>query len=49
MDTTLKVRIDSDVKNKAVYTIKSKGKNLSEVVREMLQEYADEFDKKNSK
>ena len=39
--------IDEIKKSKAVFVLKTKGKNLSEAVREMVDKLADEFDKMN--
>ena len=37
--TQMMVRIDSDLKNKVNHLAKSEGKSVSEVVRELLEEY----------
>ena len=37
--------VDKDVKLKASFVLKTKGKDLSTAVREMLDEYAKEYDK----
>ena len=49
MDSYIKVLIDGDTKRKAGFVLKSKGKNISEAVREFLDEYVKEFDKKYGK
>ena len=36
--------VDSDVKRKAIFVLKSKGKNLTDMVNEQLEKYAKEFD-----
>lgn len=47
MDELISVRVNTEMKNKAVYVLKCKGKNLSQAVREVIEEYAKEFDKKS--
>lgn len=37
--------VDKDVKLKASFVLKTKGKDLSTAVREMLDKYAKEYDK----
>ena len=37
-------RVDSEKKNKAIFVLKCKGKDLSTAVREMLDKYAKEYD-----
>ena len=37
--------VDKDVKLKASFVLKTKGKDLSTAVREMLEKYAKEYDK----
>lgn len=49
MESYVKAIIDPDTKRKAAFVLKCKGKNISEAVREMLDEYAKEFDKKYGK
>ena len=49
MDSYVKALIDEDTKRKASFVLKCKGKNISEAVREMLEEHAKEFDKKYGK
>lgn len=49
METYVKALIDGDTKRKAAFILKCKGKNVSEAVREMLENYAKEFDKKYGK
>ena len=36
--------IDKNAKNKAIFVLKCKGKDLSTAVREMLDKYAKEYD-----
>ena len=36
--------IDSDKKRKCLFVLKTKGKTLSEAVREMIEKHAKEFD-----
>lgn len=44
---TLNVRnVDKEQKRKAVFVLSTKGKTLSDAVREMVKQYADEFDQK---
>ena len=38
--------VDKDQKRKAVFILSTKGKTLSDAVREMVKQYADEFDQK---
>ena len=45
MQERVNVVVDSEVKRKAIFVLKSKGKNLTDMVNEQLQKYADEFDK----
>ena len=40
---------DKEKKVKAIFVLKTKGKTLSQAVREMTEKLAEEFDKKNSK
>ena len=49
MDSYIKAMIDGDTKRKASFVLKCKGKNISEAVREMLIQYAEEFDRKYGK
>lgn len=49
METYVKALIDGDTKRKAAFILKCKGKNVSDAVREMLYEYAKEFDKQYGK
>lgn len=49
METYVKAMIDGDTKRKAAFVLKCKGKNISEAVREMLSDYAKEFDNKYAK
>jgi antitoxin component of RelBE/YafQ-DinJ toxin-antitoxin module len=37
-------RVDTEKKNKAIFVLKCKGKDLSTAVREMLDKYAKEYD-----
>ena len=41
--------VDTEKKNKAIFVLKCKGKDLSTAVREMIDKLAEEYDKKNSK
>lgn len=44
---TLNVRnVDKEQKRKAIFILSTKGKTLSDAVREMVKQYADEFDQK---
>lgn len=44
---TLNVRnVDKEQKRKAIFVLSTKGKTLSDAVREMVKKYADEFDQK---
>lgn len=45
MQERVNVIVDSDIKRKAIFVLKSKGKNLTDMVNEELKKYADEFDK----
>ena len=45
MNDKLGVLVDKDKKLKASFVLKTKGKDLSTAVREMLDEYAKEYDK----
>ena len=45
MNDKLGVLVDKDQKLKASFVLKTKGKDLSTAVREMLDEYAKEYDK----
>ena len=49
MNDKLGVLVDKDVKLKASYVLKTKGKDLSTAVREMLDKYAKEYDKMQKK
>ena len=49
MDSYVKALIDEETKRKASFVLKCKGKNISEAVRELLDEYAKEFDNKYGK
>lgn len=44
MNDKLGVLVDKDKKLKASFVLKSKGKDLSTAVREMLDKYAQEYD-----
>ena len=44
MQERVNVIVDSDVKRKAIFVLKSKGKNLTDMVNEQLEKYAKEFD-----
>ena len=44
MNDRIGVLIDRDVKLKANFVLKTKGKDLSTAVREMLDKYAKEYD-----
>ena len=41
--------VNEEKKNKAIFVLSTKGKTLSEEVRKMIDNLAEEFDKKNSK
>ena len=41
--------VDTESKRKAVFYLSTKGKDLSTAVREMLDKYAEEFDKMQKK
>lgn len=41
--------VDKEKKRKTIFVLESKGKNLSTVVREMLDKYAKEFDEMQQK
>lgn len=41
--------VDEEKKRKTVFILSTKGKDLSQAVREMLDKYADEFDKTQQK
>lgn len=45
MQERVSVIVDSELKRKAVFVLKAKGKNLTDMVNEQLKKYADEFDK----
>lgn len=45
MQERVNVVVDSEVKRKAVFVLKTKGKKLTDMVNEELKKYADEFDK----
>ena len=45
MNDKLGVLVDKDKKLKASFVLKTKGKDLSTAVREMLDKYAREYDK----
>lgn len=49
MEENINVRVDKEKKVKAIFILKTKGKTLSQAVREMTDKLAEEFDKKNSK
>ena len=49
MNDKLGVLVDKDVKLKASFVLKTKGKDLSTAVREMLDKYAKEYDKMQKK
>ena len=49
MNDKLGVLVDKDVKLKASFVLKTKGKDLSTAVREMLDKYAKEYEKKKKK
>lgn len=42
-------RVDTEKKNKAIFVLKCKGKDLSTAVREMLDKYAKEYDEMQKK
>ena len=41
--------VNSEEKRKAMFMLKSKGTDLSTAIKKLVKQYADEFDKKNSK
>jgi hypothetical protein len=41
--------VNNEAKAKAMFILKCKGKTLSQEIRDMIDRYAEEFDKKNSK
>lgn len=45
MQERVSVIVDSDIKRKAIFVLKTQGKNLTDMVNEQLKKYADEFDK----
>lgn len=45
MQERVSVVVDSELKRKAVFVLKAKGKNLTDMVNEQIKKYADEFDK----
>lgn len=49
MDSYIRALINSETKRKAMFVAKCEGINLSEVIRDAIQKYADEFDKKYGK
>ena len=51
MEERINVAVNPEIKRKAVFVLKCKGKDLSKAVREMIEKYANEFDEmqKNSK
>ena len=46
MEENINVRVDKEKKVKAIFILKTKGKTLSQAVREMTDKLAEEFDKK---
>ena len=49
MNDKVGVLIDKDIKLKASFVLKSKGKDLSTAVRETLEKYAKEYDEMQKK
>ena len=45
MQERVNVAVDSEMKRKAVFVLKAKGKTLTDMVNAELKKYADEFDK----
>ena len=45
MQERVSVIVDSEIKRKAIFVLKSKGKNLTNMINEELKKYAAEFDK----
>lgn len=45
MQERVNVIVNSELKRKAVFVLKAQGKNLTDMVNEQLQKYANEFDK----
>lgn len=41
--------VNKEAKAKAIFILKCKGKSLSQEIRDMIDRYAEEFDKKNNK
>lgn len=46
MEDIVVKNVDAEDKRKAMFVLKTDGKNLSEAVREMLKKYAKEFEKR---
>ena len=46
MQERISVIVDKETKNKAAFVLKAQGKNLTDMVKEVLEKYAAEFDKK---
>ena len=40
------VIVDKDLKNRAIFVLRAQGKNLTDAVKEVLEKYAAEFNKK---
>lgn len=47
MKERINVIVDSEKKRKTIFVLKSKGKNLTDMVNEQLEKYAKEFDDNN--
>lgn len=49
LDDRIGILVNSEKKRKTIFYLSTKGKDLSQAVREMLDKYADEFDKMQQK
>lgn len=49
LESNILTRVNAEKKNKAIFVLKTKGKTLSQAVREMLDKLAKEFDEINEK
>lgn len=48
LDSNLVVRVNKEKRLKANFILRTKGKNLTTHIREMVYKLADEYDKKNN-
>ena len=48
METAITIRVSAEKKKKAKYVLDTRGETLSQAIREMIDNLAKEFDKKNS-